>query len=403
MITESLNLSKVGAYQAKKSKQIIPLSFSVYFWAVALLALCGLADSIYLSISHYRVYTDIGYRSFCAVSKSINCDTVSQSPYSIFFGLPVPVWGIIGYVFFLLLLSFAWIPTAENKRIWPVLFLVSLAFSVFSIILALISSYYIHSYCIMCIVSYGVNFALLYSCWLIRRRFDDCGLFDGLIRDIRFLTKNKMRGLWLFSPFLVGVILTGIYFPNYWEFSSPPISTEIHQGITEEGHPWIGAENPELVIEEFTDYQCFQCKKMHFFLRRLVAEHPDKIRLIHRHYPMDHKFNPIVKESFHVGSGKLALLATYAATQNKFWEMNDLLFEVVREKESLNVKELAERVGLDPRGLAGSFYDRNILLKLITDIRAGMKLGIAGTPGYVIDGKVYLAQIPPEILKKVMN
>ncbi len=403
MITESLNFSRVGAYQAKKSKRIIPLSFSVYFWAVTFLALCGLADSIYLSISHYRVYTDIGYRSFCAVSKSINCDTVSQSPFSIFFGLPVPFWGIIGYVFFLLLLSFAWNQRREKKRIWPVLFLVSLAFSLYSIILALISSSYIHSYCIMCIVSYGVNFALLYSCWLIRRRFDDTGLFDGLIRDIRFLMKNKMRCLSLFSPFLLGIILIGIYFPNYWELSCPPISAEIHRGITEEGHPWIGAEHPDLVIEEFTDYQCFQCKKMHFFLRGLVAEYPDKIRLVHRHYPMDHKFNPIVKEPFHVGSGKLALLATYAATQNKFWEMNDLLFEVVREKESLNVKELAEKVGLDPRGLAGSLYDRNILLRLNKDIRAGMKLEIAGTPGYVIDGKVYLAQIPPEILKKVMN
>lgn len=403
MTVAGLNFSKVGAYQAEKSKKVIPLSFSVYFWAVAFLALCGLADSIYLSISHYRVYTDIGYRSFCAVSKSINCDTVSQSPFSIFFGLPVPVWGMIGYVFFLLLLSFAWIPTAGKKRIWPVLFLVSLAFSIYSIILALISSYYIHSYCIMCIVSYGVNFALLYSCWLIRRRFDDTGLFNGLILDIGFLMKNKIRGLSVLSPFLLGVILTCIYFPNYWEYSPPPISAEIHQGITEEGHPWIGAEKPNLVIEEFTDYQCFQCKKMHFFLRRLVAEHPDKFRLVHRHYPMDHKFNPIVKEPFHVGSGKLALLATYAATQNKFWEMNDLLFEIVREKESLNVKELAEKVGLDPRGMAGSLYDRNILLKLITDIRAGMKLEITGTPGYVIDGKVYLAQIPAEIIKKVMK
>jgi uncharacterized membrane protein len=130
MTVASLNFSKTCAYRVKKSKKVIPLSFSVYFWAVVILAFCGLADSIYLSISHYRVYTDIGYRSFCAVSKSINCDTVSQSPYSIFLGLPVPVWGIVGYVFFLLLLPLAWNPPAENKRIWPVLFLVSLAFSI---------------------------------------------------------------------------------------------------------------------------------------------------------------------------------------------------------------------------------------------------------------------------------
>ena len=30
-------------------------------------------------------------------------------------------------------------------------------------------------------------------------------------------------------------------------------------------------------------------------LRQLVAKNSDRIRIIHRNYPMDHKFNPIVK------------------------------------------------------------------------------------------------------------
>jgi len=77
----------------KKAKKIIPLPFPFYFWTIAALAVAGVLDSIYLSISHYRIYTDIAYESFCAISRSINCDTVSQSSYSIFLGIPVPVWG----------------------------------------------------------------------------------------------------------------------------------------------------------------------------------------------------------------------------------------------------------------------------------------------------------------------
>jgi hypothetical protein len=34
-------------------------------------------------------------------------------------------------------------------------------------------------------------------------------------------------------------------------------------------------------------------------------------------------------------------------------------------------------------------------------IGLSMKIGISGTPAYVIDGKLYLGQIPPEILDKV--
>ena len=154
--------------KANKTKNITALPFPVYFWTVAFLTTAGLADSIYLAISHYRVYTDVAYSSFCAISKAINCDTVSQSSYSIFLNVPVPVWGIVGYTFFLLFLPFAWKTEDQHQRIWPLLFLLSLAFSIYSVILALISTFYVGSYCLMCVLSYGINFLLLYFSWLIR-------------------------------------------------------------------------------------------------------------------------------------------------------------------------------------------------------------------------------------------
>ena len=387
----------------KKPKQTTPFPFPAYFWTVAILAFGGLSASSYLSINHYRNYTDIGYESFCAISRTINCDTVSQSTYSIFLGMPVAVWGVIGYIFFLLFLPFAWSKIAEKKRVWPLLFLMSVVSICISIIYALISTYYIQSYCIVCMLSYASNFFLLYYVWLIRRRFERTSILDGLKRDIAFLWNVRKRCVSLFSPFLISVILVVILFPNYWNFAPPPLSTDIPKGITEDGHPWIGAEKAELVITEFTDYQCFQCKKMHFFLRQIVAKYPDKIRLIHRHYPMDHKFNPIVKEPFHVGSGAMALLAVYATGRDKFWEMNDILFNVDRRKGTINIKELAEKVGLDYRGLSSSIYDRNTLYRLQIDILEGIKLRITGTPSYVMNDKVYMGEIPPDIIRNVVH
>ena len=152
----------------EKDKRIDPLPFPIYFWTIFFLTIAGIASASYLSISHYRVYTDIAYRSFCAISKDINCDTVSQSPYSIFLGLPVPIWGIIGYLFVLLFLPLARNKEAAKKRIWTLMFLVALAFSIYSVILAMISTFIIHSYCIMCIVSYAISFLLLF--WRIRKQ-----------------------------------------------------------------------------------------------------------------------------------------------------------------------------------------------------------------------------------------
>jgi uncharacterized membrane protein/protein-disulfide isomerase len=396
-----VNEKMIKSRTKEKSKAVDPLPFPVYFWTVAVLAVAGLIDSIYLAISHYRVYTDIAYSSFCAISQSINCDTISQSPYSILFQVPVPVWGIIGYTFFLLFLPLAWTKAAEQKRIWSLLFLISLIFSITSIILALISTFEIHSFCILCIVSYGVNFMLLFFTWLIRTRFDSAGIFEGSKHDIGFVTKMKTKCFVLFGPLAVAVVLIVLFFPVYWSFEPASLSAYIPHGITADGHPWVGAENPQLEIVEFTDYQCFQCNKMHFFLRQIMVKHPGKIKLIHRHFPMDHEVNPIVKKPIHWGSGKLAMLTIYAASQNKFWQLSDILFSIARVQPEINISELAQATGLDSEGLSRAMADPKIQSLLKKDIIDGLKLGVTGTPSFVIE--VYQGQIPPEILKQVMN
>jgi uncharacterized membrane protein/protein-disulfide isomerase len=387
----------------KKNKETKPLPFPVYFWTIAFIAFAGIADSIYLSISHYRVYTDMGYSSFCAISRAINCDTVSQSPYSIFLGVPVAAWGVMGYVFFLLFLPFAWNKEAQKKRIWSILFFVSLAFSIYSIILAFISTFYIHSYCIMCLLSYGISFMLLYYTWFIRRKFDKSSLIVGLKGDIGFLWKIRKKVFSAFFPYISFILILFIFFPAYWNLKPPLQSEDIPSGITEEGYPWLGAESPELTITEFTDYQCFQCKKMHFFLRQLVANYPNKIRLIHRHFPLDHEYNPIIKKPFHVGSGAMSIFAQYAQTQNKFWKMNDTLFDIAGKKGRIDIKELAGFVGLDHIALAASIQNKIMRYKVKHDISVGIKLGINGTPAYVIKDQVYLGQIPPKIIKDILD
>ena len=240
----------------------------------------------------------------------------------------------------------------------------ALIYSAYSIVLSLISTFYIKSYCILCIATYGINLLLLFYIWIIRRRFDQTGLIHGLKQDLAYLWVIKKQTIPIFSSFLLGIILLLIFFPAYWQLSPSPITGNIPTGITEKGHPWIGAKNPKLIITEFADYQCFQCKKMHFHLKELIAKHSEKIRLVHRHFPMDHKVNPIVKESFHVGSGTMALIAIYAASKDRFWEMNDALFEIAGQKSAFNTRELAKKAGIDIAGLSIAMKNPGIQLKL---------------------------------------
>ena len=389
------------AISNKDVRDIQPLPFGVYFWTVVALTFIGLADSVYLSISHYRIYTDVGYESFCAISRAINCDTVSQSPYAVFMSMPVPVWGVVGYVFFLLVLMMAGNASARNNRLWSILLVISLIYSLYSIILAVISHVYINSYCIMCILVYAINFLLVYFCWLIRRRFDSQPFTVSFRKDLKFLWQYRLKAASVFVPLLAGSLFLWAVFPAYWNFQPSVLAASPSTGLTVEGHPWIGAEDPELVITEFTDYLCFQCSKMNYYIRKLMARYPGKIRVVHRHFPMDHTVNPTVGRPVHTGAGALALLAIHAETEGKFWLANDYLFANARINDRVDLQAMADAIGLDFAKLSRAPGAEKYRLKLQKDIADGLKLGVSGTPTYIINGRLYDGQIPSDILSRI--
>ena len=388
-------------FVSSTDSHIHPLPFRFYFWVVVFLAGSGLTASIYLSISHFRVYTDISYRSFCAISRAINCDTVSQSPYAIFLDAPLAVWGILGYMF--LLIFIVLIVGSKNSRArgWAIAFTLSLAFSGYSVVLAFISSYYIHAYCIVCIYTYAANFLLAYMTWLVRMRFENKNYIQALRLDMVHLRSQPKLCLGITGALVCCIIAISAYFPSYWKLDLAKNPLKLTTGITEDGHPWIGSDSANLVITEYSDYLCFQCKKMNYYIRQLIARHPGRIKLIHRHFPMDSRFNPILKAPFHEGAGIMSLVVIHAAENGKFWPVNDYFFKIAGHGNRIDIGELSAKLGLNASKIKKSLNDPNTRQKLLRDIEHGLRLGITGTPSYEINGKVYHGNIPGEIIKKV--
>ena len=385
----------------KSSEEIKPLPYRVYFITVLVLVISGLLISGYLFRSHYLNYTDINYQSFCAISNSINCDTVSQSPYSIILGVPVPIWGVIGFTLLLTFLMQGWRPRALAARNWSIVFWMALFFSIVSLGFAAVSTFLIHSYCILCIGIYLVSFFTLWFSWLIRRRFAAQGLINDTKADLTILWHRKRLVIPLLAVMLVGIIAMMVFIPPYWHMKPSRISQRAPSGLTPEGHPWIGAAHPKIEIEMYSDYQCFQCRKIHYYLRQVIAEHPDSVRIVHRHFPMDHTVNPIVRQPYHIGSGKMALLAIFAASQGKFFKMNDLLFDLGGRQKRIELKWLAQKTGLKYDDLIRSLKDPRLRQALSRDIHQGIELRLVGTPGFVFENRIYIGSLPAEVLDEL--
>jgi protein-disulfide isomerase/uncharacterized membrane protein len=385
----------------KPSIKFKPLPLNLYSPIILLLIIAGLLVSLYLSYSHFKIYTDIEYQSFCAISQTINCETVSQSKYAVFLNVPIASWGVLGYVLLLTIFLISIQIIKKRIRLLTSQFLILLLFSCISLYLGIVSSLLIDAYCIMCIASWVINFSLLFLFWLIRQRIETLSLMSSFKKDFHLLKKNKTCAVTLIIIFslLAGSLI--MYYPKYWNLQPPHNSTQISTGITENGHPWIGAENPQVTIIEFSDYLCFQCKKMHFFLRNFVAKYPDKLRLVHRHFPMDHKFNPIVKKPFHSGAGILSLIAISSIEKNNFWDTNDYLFNYEVKNSAIWLRQIAKDLDIDLKELQQRINKKANRIKLSKDIIFGIKKKIDGTPTYIINGHVYIGHIPKKIIQSL--
>lgn len=285
--------------------------------------------------------------------------------------------------------------------LWWLTFGLGLACCAVSIFYGYVSAQKIHSYCIFCLLCYLCYFSITFMAFIIIRRFH---IPPGSLLKSSGSYFRARSNLLVLATLLGSLILFQWKLPHYWEFPQHPIPSTVSTGQTATGAHWIGASHPTITIEEYADYMCFQCGKMHIFLRNLVNRHPEELRLIHHNYPMDHLFNPLVKQPFHVGAGQMALLALYAGSKNKFWEMNDELYRIVREDkpDGIDLKPLADRIGLPRKEIALAFSSPEYLRLLSNDIQQGLQHRITSTPSYVINGKVYPGTIPLEILSKLV-
>lgn len=362
------------------------------------LSLAGLAVAADLTLIHVKVHTDPAYRSFCAISEEINCDTVAQSEWSVFLGVPTSVWGMVGYLLMGVLAAWG----LSRRRLapgWPAGLLVLL--SGFSVLVALglgvVSKLVIGSMCLMCIASWAISAGLLLLAWLQVR---PTGAVAAVRADLRALLGHKR----LFAGLVaagVGAVLALIgFYPRYWELDARVGPGGLAHGQDAQGVPWIGAQEPRVTIVEFSDYQCPHCVRAHHDLRRLVERLPG-VRLAHRHYPLDQACNPTIRSRFHPAACERARAALCAEEQGRFWEMNDLLF-LAQHQPALDLTTLARQLRLDLPRFRACLEAPATRERLAADLAEGRRVGVRGTPTFQIGDTQFVGQVPPAAVEKML-
>jgi protein-disulfide isomerase len=144
-----------------------------------------------------------------------------------------------------------------------------------------------------------------------------------------------------------------------------------------------GQQNAPVMIEEFSDFQCPVCGRMHTVVKQLTEKYPTQVGVAFRNFPL---------REIHKHAAEAARAAEAAAMQNKFWEMHDMLYE--KQSEWSNPDDArtlfigyAKSLGLDVPRFTSDLDSSIVAMRVVADERRGAAFGIHATPTFFINGR----------------
>jgi protein-disulfide isomerase len=91
----------------------------------------------------------------------------------------------------------------------------------------------------------------------------------------------------------------------------------------------------------------------------------------------------------HPDATRAAVSAEIAASQGKFWEMHDIIFENQEELDDESLIRYAAKIELDIQKLNSDFQKPEFMEKVENDFESGVRSGVNGTPSFFINGEKY--------------
>ncbi|REJ77393.1 MAG: hypothetical protein DWQ47_13505 [Acidobacteria bacterium] len=144
-----------------------------------------------------------------------------------------------------------------------------------------------------------------------------------------------------------------------------------------------GSESAAVVVEEFADFQCPTCAVVHPRMNEIVSQFGSRIRFVFRNYPL---------RQIHRNAYDAAVAAEAAGMQNKFWEMQNLLFtNQARWSNAAQPRplfeEYAQTIGLNIEKFKDDMLGLVAQRRVDLDLQRAQALNLSGTPSILVNGR----------------
>ena len=139
-----------------------------------------------------------------------------------------------------------------------------------------------------------------------------------------------------------------------------------------------GSPQGPVTLVEYGDYECPYCGRAEVVVRELLDSFGDDLRYVWRHLPLN---------DVHPNAQMAAEAAEAAGAQGAFWEMNDRLLQHQDQLTPADLRRHAEELGLDVDRFWDELRRREYAERVADDVASADASGVAGTPGFFINGR----------------
>lgn len=155
--------------------------------------------------------------------------------------------------------------------------------------------------------------------------------------------------------------------------------------------PTTGSTMRKILLVEFSDFQCPYCATATVNVRKFMAKHKDKVTLVYKHFPLTQA---------HPQALPAAKAAWAAHKQGKFWEYHDGLFANQSKLGEEFYLRLAQQLKLDIKRFKADYAAADN--SIVADYSLGRKLGVNGTPSFVLNGEFFTGIATVEDMEKIL-
>ncbi len=158
---------------------------------------------------------------------------------------------------------------------------------------------------------------------------------------------------------------------NYTSSLRIPVGPEDHS---------VGREDAPLTLVEYGDYQCPHCAAARSVVKAVQEQFGDILRFVFRNFPLT---------QIHSEAESAAETAEFAASQGKFWQMHEQLFDNQKNLGEPLYEKLSSSLGMDVAGLHKALHEKTYAPHVREDFSGGVRSGVNGTPTFFINGQRY--------------